>query len=81
MKRGGDSKPARSALQSIARAAGRSRLGDRLPEDRRPDRDLLISIGLGGKPAKDDDDEETHGMAFDDSPTMPGRSRDEDEDD
>lgn len=38
--------PARMALQSIADGAGRARLGDRLPEDRRPKRELLEALGL-----------------------------------
>lgn len=37
---------ARAALQSIAEGAGRARLGDRLPEDRRPSRALLEALGL-----------------------------------
>ena len=63
MKPGGDS-PARRALQGIARGAGRSRLGDRLPEDKRPSRDLMISIGLAspeegsGEMEMDDEEDE-----------------------
>lgn len=80
MKRGSDS-PARSALQSIARGAGRSRLGDRLPEDKRPSPEFMISIGLGPKEEDEDPDAETHGYAFDDDPVLPGRVRkDRDED-
>lgn len=46
--KGGSSKAqaSRMALQSIARDAGRARLGDRLPEERRPSRALLEELGF-----------------------------------
>lgn len=45
-KRASSSSAAREALAGISRDAGRARMGERLPEDRRPSPAFMISIGL-----------------------------------
>lgn len=47
----------RSALQSIVRDAHRARLGDRLPEDRRPG-GFVVSIGLNPERQQEDEEDE-----------------------
>jgi hypothetical protein len=55
---GGPSKASLDALESIASGARRARLGERLPEDRRPTPAFVVSIGLGPREDDEEEDEE-----------------------
>lgn len=69
MNPGGDN-PARRALRAIARDAGRSRLGDRMPEEEGGG--VTVSIGLA---PKEDPNAEIYEHVGDDAPTFPGHMR------